>query len=652
MRTISLRMLMMGASLLWGARAGVCGGSSEAIDRWVEVRSAHFVVASNAGETEARRIAFEFERVRGIFHAAFPKFRVDPAQPIVILAARDEATMKMLAPDEWQGDGHVRPSGLFHSDGEKDYVVLRLDAEGTTAFHTIYHEYTHALLFLNFKHLPLWVSEGVAEFFGNSMVGERDVRTGTADKGHLFLLSKNQWLPIDGLLGATQESPFYNERNPASIFYAESWAVTHYLLADPGARREQLLGKYLAAWGRSGDPVAAGREAFGDLPQFGERIKKYVRSADWRAGMVLPSQADAKTDATANATTAAEGGNFAERDLSAGEILAYRGDFLVHRGQLEAAEPLLSESVKEDGRSAETHDALGLFEYRSNNYEEAEEEFAKAIAAGSREFMTFYCHGVLQLRSLAANEDATHQAVAALERAAKLNPRYAPTFEALTQAYSRASGTQAKALEAAKTAVELEPESRTYRFGLAYVLLNNGHAPEAGQVAEKLLASAATEEDTSAAKKLIATIDEEKEWEKESAEDSELGAGKESASTGMDGSAAGTAASGKVGAGSASSRPATARRQLPAPEWMALDGEIVAVECGRGNEVTITLTMPKGPMGFHAADFRRVGVSGPSEGAVPTLQSCRAWKGRRVKIWFRWVQGQDWVGEITKVYFF
>ncbi len=115
MRTI-LRLLMTGASLLWGAFAGVCGTSSEAIERWVEVRSTHFVVESNAGESEARRIALEFERVRRIFLGAFAKFRVDPAQPIVILATRDEATMKMLAPEEWGGDGHIRPSGLFHSD--------------------------------------------------------------------------------------------------------------------------------------------------------------------------------------------------------------------------------------------------------------------------------------------------------------------------------------------------------------------------------------------------------------------------------------------------------------------------------------------------------------------------------------------------------
>ena len=56
-----VRTLIVGASLLCGARGGVCAGRGEAIgqtpDTWVEVRSGHFVVASNAGESEARREA-------------------------------------------------------------------------------------------------------------------------------------------------------------------------------------------------------------------------------------------------------------------------------------------------------------------------------------------------------------------------------------------------------------------------------------------------------------------------------------------------------------------------------------------------------------------------------------------------------------------
>src|ERR1700685_1028827 len=93
-------------------------------ERWVEVRSAHFVVSSNAGEADARRIAEQFEQIRAVFHSSFAKLRVDPPQPVVIVAARDETTMKMLTPDEWEGEGHVHPAGVFHSDGEKDYVVM------------------------------------------------------------------------------------------------------------------------------------------------------------------------------------------------------------------------------------------------------------------------------------------------------------------------------------------------------------------------------------------------------------------------------------------------------------------------------------------------------------------------------------------------
>jgi tetratricopeptide (TPR) repeat protein len=629
MRNKSIRGLILGASLLGGAGAGICRPSKAAIDSWVEVRNAHFVVDSNAGETEARQIALEFERVRGIFRGAFAKFRVDPPQPIVILAARDEATMRALAPDEWGGEGHIRPSGLFHSDGEKDYVVLRLDGEGTTAFHTIYHEYTHALLFLNFKNLPIWFGEGVSEFFGNSVVSDRDVRTGTADKAHLFLLSKNEWLPMQALLGANKDSSYYNEKNPASIFYAESWAVAHYLLVDGAARREQLLNKYLLAWQKSGDPVGAGAEVFGDLNRFEEKVKAYVKATDWRGGFVVDST-----------STEESGVAFAVRNLSEGEVLAMRGDFQMHRGKLDEAEPLVEEAVKLDAKSADTHGALGYFEYRSGNYEDAEEEFAKAVSLGSRDFMTYYCAGAMRLRRLAADEEATKKAIAELERSAKLNPRFAPTFEALTQAYGRSQETQAKALDAARKALELEPDSRSYQFGLAYALLNNNKATEAEGVGTRLLATATSDEDTRAAKALMATISEEKEWEKESSDDAD------------DASAVAPAKVAENAASAKKDRPATAARRLPTPDWMALDGEVVRVECGKSPEVTITISMPKGPMAFHAKDFRRVGVSGENAASVPAVESCKNWAGRKVKIWFRWVQGEDWVGEISKVYFF
>jgi len=69
---------------------------------------------------------------------------------------------------------------------------------------------------------------------------------------------------------------------------------------------------------------------------------------------------------------------------------------------------------------------------------------SKAIALGSASFMAFYCHGALLLRDLSDTEESTKNARLALENAARLNPMYAPTFEALTQVYSRWAETQPK----------------------------------------------------------------------------------------------------------------------------------------------------------------------------------------------------------------
>jgi tetratricopeptide (TPR) repeat protein len=590
---------------------------------WVEVRSAHFLVASNAGEGAARGVAEDFEQIRGLFHSTFPELRVDPAQPIVIFAARDEATMRMITPDEFGGADHVRPSGSFHSDGDNDYVVLRLDSQGATAFHTIYHEYTHALLHLNFRRIPLWLNEGLAEFFGNSTFETQEAQTGTVDKNHLFILGKNEWLPMETLLTVNESSSYYNEKNPASVFYAESWVVVHYLLLDPEARKKQILKKFLVDWDLSGDGVTAAHQAFGDLGAFGETVKKYVRDANWRVGVVLPGAATSAGDMTV-------------RTLAPAEVLALRGDFFAHRKMSEPARALLEQAVALGPEMAVTHEAMGFYDFREGEFAAAEHEMSRAIELGSQDFMAFYCRGVLLLRDFSESAETTVNARAALEQAERLNPMYAPTFEGLTQVYSRLTETQGKALVAAETAVKLDPESDSYKANLAYVLLNNGKVGQARVIAERLLAKSGSTEDTRMARSILAAIEEEEQWERESASLKLRGEQR-------------AAAPDSNGAGA---QPVP-RRQLGPPEWMAVEGAIAEVECGHAPEVTLRLNLPNGPVDFHAADFGKVGVSGVSAASVPGIENCREWSGRRVKIWFRPAgSGKDYFGEIIRVYFY
>ena len=180
--------------------------------------------------------------------------------------------------------------------------------------------------------------------------------------------------------------------------------------------------------------------------------------------------------------------------------------------------------------------------------------------------------------------------------------------------------------------MKLDPESRSYKTNLAYVLLNNRRGEEAREVVEKLQKSAGSPEEQRAARSILGAIEEEEEWEKESAEQA-LGRLR------VDGpQAAAPDLSADV------VHPAISRRQLGPPEWMAVEGTIGAIDCSHGAEVTMTLNLPKGPMDFHAADLGRVGVSGISAESVPDLASCKQWSGRRVKVWFRLVPGEGLFG--------
>ena len=67
-------------------------GFAPAADNWVEVRSPHFTVSSNAGEKQARRIANQFEEIRVIFHTEFATLRVDPGKPLLVIAVVSAGT--------------------------------------------------------------------------------------------------------------------------------------------------------------------------------------------------------------------------------------------------------------------------------------------------------------------------------------------------------------------------------------------------------------------------------------------------------------------------------------------------------------------------------------------------------------------------------
>jgi Tfp pilus assembly protein PilF len=602
-----------------------------AADNWIEVRSQHFTVNTNAGEKDARKIADQFEQIRQMFHSAFSALRVDPAQPIIIVAAKNENTMKLFLPEEWEVKGHIRHAGIYQQGEDKDYVLLRLDTEGENPFHTLYHEYTHALLRLNFRSLPIWLNEGLAEFFGNSTLGDREVKTGTIDSGHLYLLNQSKLIPIETLLEVGHNSPYYNEKDRASVFYAESWAVVHFLMMNPEARQKQLMKNFFAAYEKSGDQVEAAQESFGDLKQFGKRIEAYARQSSFQIGLVkVASEAANK--------------NLPTRSLSSAEALALRGDFFAHHNRLDQAKTALEEAAKTEPNLAFAHEALGYYHYRRQETSEADEEMREALKLGAADFVAPYYHGVFLLRNGGFEDEAIAETTQSLEKAIKINPQFAPAYEWLSQAYSRSPKTQVQAVNAAIQAVKLDPATLPYSINLTYLLISNNRFSEAHIMAKRIQAAVSPAE-----KEMADTILRRLEQAEQQAANTSSGRPLPPAQANAPAPESATAAKagGPPGAQSSQDVPVQLKYRV-----LAADGAISAVECSKKPEFFINVDLGKGPVSFHSADFARISLTWADGSPEPTLDGCGRWRGRKVKVWFSATPGKEYAGEITKLFFY
>jgi hypothetical protein len=67
---------------------------SEAKENWIEVRSPHFLVITNAGEKRGRDTALHLERIRAFFRQSLAIAGHHPSPFVTVLAVKDAQTMR------------------------------------------------------------------------------------------------------------------------------------------------------------------------------------------------------------------------------------------------------------------------------------------------------------------------------------------------------------------------------------------------------------------------------------------------------------------------------------------------------------------------------------------------------------------------------
>ena len=431
--------------------------ASEPNEHWLEVQSPHFVVLTDSSEKQGRRIAGQFEQMRSVFHLIMPN-AADTGSPITVLALKDRNGFQALEPEAYLAKGQLDLAGLFIRAPDKNYILLRLDAQGEHPFAIVYHEYTHLMLSKD-TWLPLWLNEGLAQFYENTDIRDKDVLLGQPSQHAILSLRQQRLLPLTTLLAVDHTSPYYHEEQKGSIFYAESWALTHFIEVSDRQKNTHRLADYARLLINGEDSVTAAQHAFGDLNQLQDVLEAYVQQRMFNSFKM-------------NSGFTADVASFQARPVSIPEADAVRADVLVYDHRTSEAEALLETSLRDDPNNALAHETMGFLKFRERDIPAAKKWYSEAVQLDSHSYLAHYYFAAMTLQSGDRDHDAAVES--SLLTSIKLNPAFAPSYDTLAMFYATHAHKFDEAHLLNIKAIQIEPENLAYRLNAANVLTQQG----------------------------------------------------------------------------------------------------------------------------------------------------------------------------------
>ncbi|HEU4931050.1 MAG TPA: hypothetical protein VFT48_03175 [Pyrinomonadaceae bacterium] len=341
-------------------------------DTWVSVRTKNFFMLGNAGEKEIRKVGLKLEQFREVFTRLFPKLKFNTPVPTTVIVFKSHSSYDPFKLRQ-------NTAGYFQPGSDVNYITLTTELHGQQdPFTVIFHEYTHLLVENTFESAPVWFNEGLAEYYSTfSITDDQKIALGMPIGSHVFLLRDSKMLPLRTLFEVDHKSPHYNESKKSSIFYAQSWALMHYLIIGKAGKVEQL-GKFMELLRTKVPMEQAFQQAF-EMPfeAMEKDLREYVKKDRYN---IINGHFDKKIelDTTTEAT-----------QLTEAEAQAYLGDLLLHSHRKDAY-TYLEKALKLDPNLTMAHAALGMAYFREGKVNEAHASLERAVAGDSKNYLAHY----------------------------------------------------------------------------------------------------------------------------------------------------------------------------------------------------------------------------------------------------------------------
>lgn len=390
-------------------------------DNWTSVRSKNFTLIGNASEKDIRKVATRLEQFRDVFMRLFSNAKFNSPVPTTVIVFKSMSSYKPF--------NLGNNAGYFQKGEDVNYITLTTELSAQDPYSVIYHEYVHLLVDNTSGNVPSWFNEGLAEYYSSFDIEEdRKAHLGDLIPYHLETLRQEKLLPLRTLFAVDHYSPYYNESGKRGVFYAESWALVHYLILGNNSQRVSQLGKFLQ---QINDNVAideAFKQAFQmEIETLEKELKKYIEGHTFKMQVATFEH---KLEFDSELKTA---------PLTEAEAEGFLGDLLLHTNRLKDAEVRLQQALTLDPALTSARASLGILRARQGKFTEARKDLQEAVKGDSSNYLAHYYYAyALSREGMDANNfvrsyppDVTSTMRAELERAIELSPTFPESYRLL-----------------------------------------------------------------------------------------------------------------------------------------------------------------------------------------------------------------------------
>ncbi len=487
-------LLALSLLLLLDAQTSVA-----AKDVWTSVRSQNFHLVGNASEKEIRQAATRLEQFRRVFSTLLQNARMSDSVPTTVVVFKSMSAYKPFNP---QGN-----AGYFQPGEDVNYITLSVETGGhDSPFAVIFHEYLHLLIKNNLSaNAPAWISEGLAEFYSTLEVAkdEKSATIGKPISHHVYYLRDQKMLPLRTLLMVDHASPHYNERSKRGVFYAQSWALAHYLMLGKQRQRAPQLTRYLELIGQGRTQQESFEKAFGtDAEAIEKELRDYIRRDTY------PVNTYSFTEKLGFDQT------MQSEPLSEAQAFTYLGDLALHTQLLDEAERQLQKAHALDANSAMTQSSLGMLRMRQQRFAEAKEHLRRAVSLDARNHLAHYYYaftlsreGMNEANFISSYAPETAAAMrASLKKSIELKPDFAGSYHLLGFVNLVAGEQIEESIQLLKRAIALAPGEQELYLVLAQLYVRKEDFEGARKLVEPLAQNAPDPQTKASAQSVLDSI--------------------------------------------------------------------------------------------------------------------------------------------------